>query len=77
MYKKLDIDFEIPQLLEDEINEMVDYLNNGGRFPDCNEEDIRNTLNGCDLCLEPEQIALLRQYYCRGGIYKSNDEPDI
>ena len=30
--------------------------------------------NGCDLCLDPEQIDLLRHYYCRGGIYDSNDK---
>lgn len=70
MYKKLDIDFEIPQLLEDGINDFVNNLNNqNGSLVDCYQEDIRNTLNGCDLCLTSEQIELLRQYYCKGGIF--------
>ncbi len=32
------------------------------------------TINGCNLYLDPEQIDLLRHYYCRGGIYDSNDK---
>lgn len=71
-YKKLNIDFEIPELLEDSINDFIVNLNeHNGDLKDCYEADIRNTLNGCDLCLTAEQISLLREYYCRGGIYKS------
>ena len=75
MYQKLEIDFEIPYLLENSINEfLVDLNEHGGRLADCFEEDIRSTLNGCDLCMTPEQVQLLRGYYCRGGIYDSNDD---
>lgn len=70
-YKKLDIDFEIPELLEEGINGVLKDLNErNGYMADCYEQDIRNTLNGCDLCLDEEQIELLRDYYCRGGIYE-------
>ena len=73
MYKKLNIDFEIPELLSDGIDGMIHDLNeNEGRLADCYQEDIRNTLNGCDTCLDDEQIELLRNYYCRGGIYESD-----
>lgn len=70
MYKKLNIDFEIPEILSDSIDDFIEYLNGGGKLGDCYEEDIRSTLNGCDLCLTESQIDLLRQYYCKGGIYK-------
>lgn len=77
MYKKLDIDFEIPYLLKNSIDEfLIDLNEQGGRLADCFEEDIRSTLNGCDLCMTPEQVQLLRGYYCRGGIYISNDDAD-
>lgn len=75
MYKKLEIDFEIPYLLENSIeNFLIDLNERGGRLADCFEEDIRSTLNGCDLCLTSDQILLLREYYCRGGIYDSNSD---
>lgn len=71
-YKKLDIDFAIPEILKSSINAFLDDLNeHNGNLADCYEQDIRNTLNGCDMCLEPEQIALLRDYYVKGGIYRS------
>lgn len=41
MYQKLEIDFEIPYLLENSINEfLVDLNEHGGRLADCFEEDI-------------------------------------
>ena len=75
MYRKLDIEFDIPELLKEEIDSFLEYLNTGGRLglADCYEEDIRSTLNGCDLCLTDEQVQMLRDYYCRGGIYKNDD----
>lgn len=70
MYRALDIDFEIPQILEDGIHDFLKNLNeNDGTLADCYEQDIRNTLNGCDDCLTKEQDKLLRDYYVRGGIY--------
>lgn len=69
-YKKLGIDFEIPELLERTINEFVIDLNeNRGRLADCYEEEIRSLLNCYDLCLTEDQIQLLRDYYQWGGIY--------
>lgn len=77
MYKKLKIDFEIPYLLAHSIDEfLVDLNEHGGRLADCYEQDIRSTLNGCDLCMTPAQVQLLREYYCKGGIYDSNDDAD-
>ena len=73
-YKKLEIDFPIPELLETGIEEfLIDLNEKGGKMADCYEQDIRSTLNGCDLCMTEEQIALLRQYYCKGGIYENAD----
>lgn len=73
-YKKLEIDFPIPELLETGIEEfLIDLNEKGGKMADCYEQDIRSTLNGCDLCMTEEQIDLLRQYYCKGGIYENAD----
>ena len=73
-YTKLEINFEIPELLQDSINDFIVNLNeHNGNLADCYVADIRNTLNGCEECLTPEQIDMLRQYYCRGGIYNHAD----
>ena len=69
-YKALEIDFEIPEILQDNIELFVKDLNErNGRLADCYEAEIRSLLNGCDGDLSEEQILLLREYYCRGGIY--------
>lgn len=74
LYKKLEINFPIPELLETSIEEfLIDLNEKGGKMADCYEQDIRSTLNGCDLCMTEEQIDLLRQYYCKGGIYENVD----
>ena len=69
-YKRLEIDFEIPEILERTINEfLIDLNEKRGRLADCYEVEIRSLLNCCDLCLTKDQIELLREYYYRGGIY--------
>ena len=73
MYKALTIDFNIPNILEEDIDEFVTALNNGVELVDCYEQNIRTDLNGCDLILTPEQDRILRDYYVRGGIYKNVD----
>lgn len=73
MYKKLKIDFDIPEILEDSIDDFVKNLNEqNGSLADCYEQDIRSTLNGCDECLTEDQINILRNYYVKGGIYKND-----
>lgn len=72
MYRPLEINFQIPQILADYINEfLLDLNTKNGHLADCYEQEIRNILNGCELDLTDEQILLLRNYYCRGGIYES------
>lgn len=74
MYRTLDIDFEIPQLLEDGIHDFLENLNtHNGDLADCYEQDIRSTLNCCDDCLTKEQDKLLRDYYVKGGIMPVKD----
>ena len=73
-YHALDIDFEIPEILEQEIADFLRNLNEqGGNLADCYEEEIRNILNECSEfeLLTDSQISLLRDYYCRGGIYRA------
>lgn len=69
-YKELEIDFAIPEILQQDIDDFLHCLNEeGGSLADCYESEIRNILNGCDTCLSYEEVELLRDYYCRGGIY--------
>lgn len=71
-YKKLDIDFEIPEEIEQDINDLVDYVNKYGSVTaDCYRADLNNLLNGCDTCMTDEQILLLRNYYVRGKMWKT------
>ena len=67
MYKKLKINFEIPDILEESFDDFVKNLNEqNGNLADCYEQDIRSTLNGCDECLTEDQINILRNYYVKG-----------
>lgn len=60
----------MPDDLNEQIDEFLYNLNNeGGNLADCYEQEIRTTLNCCEDDLAEEQILLLRNYYCRGGIY--------
>ena len=73
-YHALDIDFEIPEILEQDIADFLRNLNEqGGNLANCYEEEIRNILNECSEfeLLTDNQISLLRDYYCRGGIYRA------
>lgn len=73
-YKKLKIDFEIPEEVEQDIDDMIAYMNKYGHVTaDCYMSDLNNLLNGCDTCMTEEQITLLRNYYVRGGIYGRTD----
>lgn len=73
-YKTLEIGFEIPELLQEDIDNFLRNLNEkGGTLADCYVEEIRNVLNGCDETLEEGQIALLRDYYVKGGIYEAGE----
>ncbi|MCM1543595.1 MAG: hypothetical protein NC121_20415 [Blautia sp.] len=73
MYRPLEIDFEIPEILQSDIDEFIWHLNNeNGNLRDCYEAEIRNILNCCDEDLTEEQIQVMRDYYCRGGIYEDH-----
>lgn len=78
-YKKLDIDYELPDDLENAINDYVHFLNTGEGLadtPDYYTMEIMLSLNWCyrDRILNEDQIRELRDYYQHGGILggKSN-----
>ena len=76
IYKPIGIDFGIPENLQETINLLLDELNeHTGRFADCYSEEIRSILNCCSIDeeLSEKQIEVLRHYYCRGGIYATNN----
>lgn len=69
MYKRLEIDFELPETIEDDIEEMLEYMNNGGQFPDVYMDNLRSDLNCYKIDFEDYQVEMLKDYYCRGGIF--------
>lgn len=70
-YNKLNIDFNIPDFLEEEINVFVDYLNNSdGLSEDCYREEISLMIRDSEL--SDDRKKLLKDYYVWGGIY--NDQ---
>lgn len=80
MYKLLAVDFELPKELNDTIKAYLHHLNyDSGTSVDCYQAEIQVILNWClrDELLTEDQIQLLRDYYQRDGIFRSNDyEPD-
>ena len=75
MYKKLDIDFELPPLLEAAIDRFVDYINTtNGSCEDCYRDEIDFFTKDCMMThsLNDEQIDIIRRYYVWGDIYECN-----
>ena len=73
MYKELELDFEIPDDLQDIITEYLDYLNKGETdIIDYYRTEIQLILNWCyrESLLTDEQIKLIRDYYQRNGILR-------
>ena len=69
MYKELNVDFSIPYPIQEDIKEMLNYMNNGGEFPDVYMDNLRADLNAHKMDFEEYQVEILKNYYCRGGIY--------
>lgn len=67
--EKLILDFNIPDFLENDIDDLINEVNSGGLSVDCWQEQIRADLNCCDN-LTDEQKNIIRKYYWEGyGIY--------
>lgn len=73
MYKKLDIDFDIPEELNDSIEQLLRFLNTSPHpeRDDCERTEVLMDLNWCfrEKLLTDEQIDLLKKYYVKGGIH--------
>lgn len=72
MYKELEVSFPISDIIQNDIDHILEELNSGKKanLADCYMSELYNELNnsiGYDLT--EEQAGILRQYYCRGGIY--------
>lgn len=73
MYKKLDIDFEIPEDLERGIDNFMECINYKNKeLEDCYRTEIQCSLKWCcrEKLLTEKQIQLLREYYQFGEIYE-------
>lgn len=73
-YKALDVDFEIPYCIQEDIINLLKYLNSGEdpRSADCYISNLKSDINSYDLDLSLEQQDILRNYYCRGGIFRGH-----
>lgn len=67
VFKRLDVDFDIPPILEESIQGLMQEVNSGGLCVDCWQDDIRASINIClnDGSLSEEHGELLRSYYYR------------
>ena len=66
MLKKLNIDFNIPEDLEDIINEYIEYMNNSDKTAeDYYLTEIKMILNWCkrESLLTQDQIKTIKDYY--------------
>ena len=73
MFKAKEFNFEIPEMIQKDIDGLITYLNNGGEFPDGHIENLRSDINSFDIDLTPEEQEELKNYYCRGGIYEQDN----
>lgn len=76
-YKALEIDFKIPEDLQDMIDQYVKYLNESDHTSiDYYETEIKMILNWCyrETLLTDDQIELLRDYYENGEILKAKEK---
>ena len=64
-FKRLEVDFDIPPILEESIQGLMQEVNSGGSCVDCWQDEIRASINMClnDELLTEEQGAVLRKYY--------------
>ena len=78
MYKKLEIDFPIPERLGELIDEFIEYLNDvheDGRKEDFYRAEIDLELREFHTGLTEEQKRILRDYYVHRGIYEGRGYP--
>jgi|GEM_PF-1660294 len=75
-YRKLVVDFEVPECIEADIEQMLNYLNNGGNpnFIDIYIDNMKSDINSFEEDLEYEDAWMLRNYYCLGGIFLNTEE---
>ncbi len=70
IYKRLEVDFELPDYLEEEIEAFLNHINNeNGLSEDCYRVEIQLMIRDTP-SFTAEQKQLLYNYYARGGIYE-------
>lgn len=69
--KKLKLDFEIPEFLEESIDNFVKAHNSNDSLVDCYQSELYNDINNCMHGeISDEKLDMLRDYYIRGGMYE-------
>lgn len=65
LFKKLEVDFEVPELIQRDINGLQKEIEEGGSCIDCWQDEIRGSAHMCQgRCITYEQANLLINYYC-------------
>lgn len=72
-YRKLNTPFNVPEDIDKAIDDLLRALNTDDFSADCYMSELNSLLNGCDMDMDEEDVSVLRQYYCRGGIYDRAD----
>lgn len=76
-YKELQLDIKLPDFLQDDINMLLNFLNNGGDpdLSDIYRSTIRNDINCCEHYDFDDDVGnSLRKYYVYGGIFEENEQ---
>lgn len=70
-YKKLIIDFAVPDFLEEEIDKFIEYINDeskSGTLEDCYRTELHLAIR--DSGISEENKNILEDYYVKKGIYQ-------
>lgn len=65
-FEQLKTDFEVPELLQSDIDALQEGVENDVLYVDCLQDEVRSSAHGCtDAGLTEEQAEEIIDYYCR------------
>lgn len=74
-YKKLEVDFAIPEFVQISIDRVIKGIETNDGLTDCYIDDLACNIKSCigDDYTAEQGYTLLR-YYCKGGIFHPEEE---
>lgn len=65
-FTRLETSYEIPHMLQRDIDALEEGVNNNVSYIDCLQDEIRGSAHGCtDAGITEEQAEEIIDYYCR------------